>query len=178
MACMGCPLMTFCLLAADLEASQATWKVQLEQPQIPSQHIILVRHAYSSCDCIVPMSSGCVCIDSFTVVPCFSRQAKSLLEVQENCSMPDIQTALLWTCIKAMLYSLLCCLCVVAASVLTVSLLMLLCVGTGPSVQGRLPTVRGRGRGRLTAAQARPAVRQRSTVRPRMKRLFQDDAQV
>lgn len=54
MACMGCPLMTFCLLAADLEASQATWKVELEQPQIPSQHIILVRHAYSSCDCIVP----------------------------------------------------------------------------------------------------------------------------
>ena len=28
---------------ADLEASQATWKIQLEQPQIPSQHIILVR---------------------------------------------------------------------------------------------------------------------------------------
>ncbi|DBA99885.1 TPA: hypothetical protein ACH3X1_013771 [Trebouxia sp. C0004] len=50
----------------------------------------------------------------------------------------------------------------------------------GPSVQGRLPTIRGRGRGRghLTAAQARPAARQRNTVRPRMKRLFQDDAQV
>ncbi len=57
---------------------------------------------------------------------------------------------------------------------------MLLCVGAGPSVQGRLPTVRGRGRGRghLAAAQARPAVRQRKTVRPRMKRLFQDDGQV
>ncbi len=39
----GLALMTVCLLAADLEASQATWKVQLEQPQIPSQHIILVR---------------------------------------------------------------------------------------------------------------------------------------
>jgi hypothetical protein len=60
------------------------------------------------------------------------------------------------------------------------SLLMSRCVGAGPSVQGRLPTVRGRGRGRghLAAAQARPAARQRNTVRPRMKRLFQDDAQV
>jgi len=52
---------------------------------------------------------GSVCIDSFTVVPCFSRQAKSLLEVRENCSMPDIQMALSWTCIKAMLCCLLCC---------------------------------------------------------------------
>ncbi len=69
-------------------------------------------------------------------------------------------------------------LCCVMLFVLIVSLLMLLCVRTGPSVQGRLPTVRGRGRGHLTAAQARPAVRQRNTVRPRMKRLFQDDAQV
>ena len=39
----GLNLMLVCLLAADLEASQVTWKVQLEQPQIPSQHIILVR---------------------------------------------------------------------------------------------------------------------------------------
>ena len=39
----GLPLIMVCLLAADPEASQATWKVQLEQPQIPSPHIILVR---------------------------------------------------------------------------------------------------------------------------------------
>ncbi|DBA91218.1 TPA: hypothetical protein ACH3X2_004092 [Trebouxia sp. C0005] len=45
-------------------------------------------------------------------------------------------------------------------------------------ILGKLSSVRGRsrGRGRLTAAQARPAVRQRHTVRPRMKRLFQEDA--
>ncbi|KAL0037906.1 hypothetical protein WJX79_004606 [Trebouxia sp. C0005] len=47
-------------------------------------------------------------------------------------------------------------------------------------ILGKLSSVRGRsrGRGRLTAAQARPAVRQRHTVRPRMKRLFQEDALV